>query len=65
MTRLFADRMGFLCLRRDIGESDHCQAGIRPAFQLSCMRLNFSNSDNERIFEGITRLGKVIKEEAS
>jgi len=29
------------------------------------MRLNFSNSDNERIFEGITRLGKVIKEEAS
>jgi DNA-binding transcriptional MocR family regulator len=25
------------------------------------MRLNFSNSDNERIFEGITRLAKVIK----
>jgi 2-aminoadipate transaminase len=29
------------------------------------MRLNFSNSDNERIFEGITRLAKVIREEAS
>jgi DNA-binding transcriptional MocR family regulator len=29
------------------------------------MRLNFSNSDNERIFEGITRLEKVIKEAAS
>jgi len=29
------------------------------------MRLNFSNSDNQRIFEGITRLGKVIKEGAS
>ena len=28
------------------------------------MRLNFSNSDNERIFEGITRLAKVIKAEA-
>ncbi|MDD1749575.1 MAG: PLP-dependent aminotransferase family protein [Methanothrix sp.] len=26
------------------------------------MRLNFSNSDNDRIVEGITRLGKVIKE---
>jgi len=29
------------------------------------MRLNFSNSDNDRIVEGITRLGKVLKEEAS
>ena len=29
------------------------------------MRLNFSNSDNERILEGITRLGKVIKEGAA
>ena len=29
------------------------------------MRLNFSNSDNERIFEGITRLAKVIKAEAT
>ena len=29
------------------------------------MRLNFSNSDNERIFEGITRLAKVIKEATS
>jgi 2-aminoadipate transaminase len=29
------------------------------------MRLNYSNSDKERIFEGITRLGKVIKEGAS
>lgn len=28
------------------------------------MRLNFSNSDNDRIVEGITRLGKVLKEEA-
>jgi 2-aminoadipate transaminase len=28
------------------------------------MRLNFSNSDKDRIFEGITRLGKAIKEEA-
>jgi DNA-binding transcriptional MocR family regulator len=29
------------------------------------MRLNFSNSDSERIFEGITMLAKVIKEAAS
>ncbi len=29
------------------------------------MRLNFSNSDNERIFEGVTRLAKVIKAEAA
>jgi len=29
------------------------------------MRLNYSNSDKERIFEGITRLAKAIKEEAS
>jgi len=29
------------------------------------MRLNFSNSDKEKIFEGITRLEKVIKEAAS
>jgi 2-aminoadipate transaminase len=29
------------------------------------MRLNFSNSDNERIFEGITRLAKVIREASS
>lgn len=28
------------------------------------MRLNYSNSDKERIFEGITRLAKAIKEEA-
>ncbi len=29
------------------------------------MRLNFSNSDNEKIFEGITRLAKVIKAKAA
>ena len=29
------------------------------------MRLNFSNSDNERIFEGITRLAKVVKAKAT
>lgn len=29
------------------------------------MRLNFSNSDNERIAEGIERLAKAIKEEAA
>jgi 2-aminoadipate transaminase len=29
------------------------------------MRLNFSNSDKEKIFAGITRLAKVIKEAAS
>lgn len=29
------------------------------------MRLNYSNSDNDRIIEGITRLGKAIKEEVS
>jgi DNA-binding transcriptional MocR family regulator len=28
------------------------------------MRLNFSNSNNDRIFEGVTRLAKAIKEEA-
>ncbi len=28
-------------------------------------RLNLSNSNKERIFEGATRLGKIIKEEAS
>jgi len=28
------------------------------------MRLNYSNSDKERIFEGITRLAKAIKQEA-
>ncbi|MDQ1283194.1 MAG: 2-aminoadipate transaminase, partial [Euryarchaeota archaeon] len=27
------------------------------------MRLNYSNCDNERIVEGITRLAKVIKEQ--
>ena len=29
------------------------------------MRLNYSNSDNERIAEGIKRLAKAIKEKAA
>ena len=29
------------------------------------MRLNFSNSDSEKIFEGITRLANIIKAEAA
>ncbi|MFZ2471397.1 MAG: PLP-dependent aminotransferase family protein [Methanothrix sp.] len=40
------------------------QAFFADGGESNTMRLNFSNSDNDRILEGITRLAKVIRESA-